>query len=426
MPNMKAFGYVRLSKEDAHSTSPARQRERIERLCADRGWELLETFEDIDLSAFNGKRRPGFEAMMGRLADVDAIVFWRLDRLSRSVGHFSRILEDTQAADVQLVSTDQPIDTSSAMGKAFVQISSVFAELEAGTTSERSRQMMAYKSDRGEWVGRVPFGWRLVGKHLEPDPDQQAILEQAARRYVAGESFSSIARDLGLGVAPMIRMLHSERVQEVLPPDLLGPLVSALTARRLVRVPTSSASLLGGLASCGVCGGAMVASSTRAGRSGRWRQYRCPVAGHVGISAPWLDAYVSEQVLAAVDTGKLLKAIRARKPKARTRKASELEARLELLEHDHYVTGKVPAARFSRLRDGLLEQLAEARRVEQQAGVAIPEELARNLGERWDTLSIEARRRFVSAVLERIEVAKSVGHGPVDPSRVDLRWRALT
>jgi site-specific DNA recombinase len=166
---MKAYGYIRLSKEDRDSTSPQRQRQRIERLCADREWELVQVFSDIDVSAFNGKKRPAFNRMMSSLSDVDAVVFWRLDRLSRSVAEFARILEQTQAAAVQLVSTDQPIDTSSAMGKAFVQISSVFAELEAGTTSERSRQMHAYKRERGEAVGRVPFGWRRVGKHHEQD-----------------------------------------------------------------------------------------------------------------------------------------------------------------------------------------------------------------------------------------------------------------
>src|SRR4051794_1485030 len=135
---MQVFGYVRLSKEDRDSTSPARQRQRIERLCEERGWVLAELFEDIDVSAYSGKRRPAFDRMMGRLSEAGAIVFWRLDRLSRSVLEFSRILEQTTAAGVQLVSTDQPIDTSSAMGTAFVQISSVFAQLEAGTLSERS------------------------------------------------------------------------------------------------------------------------------------------------------------------------------------------------------------------------------------------------------------------------------------------------
>lgn len=419
---MKAFGYVRLSKEDQHSTSPARQRERIERLCRDRGWELLDTFEDIDVSAFNGKHRPGFERMMGRLGDVDAIVFWRLDRLSRSVSHFSKVLEQTQAAKVQLVSTDQPIDTASAMGKAFVQISSVFAELQAGTTSERSRQMRAYKRERNEWVGRLPYGWRLVDKHLQSDPKEQRVLEQAARRYIAGASFSQIARDLGFQVGPLSRMLHSDRVSEALPPDVSGPLAAALVSRKGERVPTSSQSLLGGIAHCGVCGQTMTASSTRAGRKGRWAQYRCRSAGHVGIAAPWMDDYVSTQVLEAIDTGKLLQAIKRRRKPARTRKVSEIEARIELLDQ-MFTEGKISKVRFERMQSGLLERLADARSVEPNYGSDLPAELARNLTERWGGLEISTRRRIIGAVLERIEVDRATSHGKIDAGRVRLIWR---
>ena len=120
---MRAFGYVRISKLDEGTTSPARQRDAIVKLCAERGWSLVETFEGLDLSAYNRRvRRPGFERMMGRLADVEAIVFWRIDRLSRSVADFSRLLETWEDAGVKLVSTDQQIDTTSAMGRAFVQI----------------------------------------------------------------------------------------------------------------------------------------------------------------------------------------------------------------------------------------------------------------------------------------------------------------
>src|SRR5262245_4283737 len=140
MADKRVYGYVRLSKEDTSSTSPARQRQKIKALCADRGWDLVEMFEDIDVSA-NAVKRPGFDRMMKRLGGCDAIGFWRLDRLARSVSNFSKILDTVQAAKVDLVSTDQPIDTSSAMGRAFVQITAVFAELEWGTTSERSRQM---------------------------------------------------------------------------------------------------------------------------------------------------------------------------------------------------------------------------------------------------------------------------------------------
>jgi len=68
--------------------------------------------------------------------------------------------------------------------------------------------------------------------------------------------------------------------------------------------------------------------------------------GHVHISAGWLDAHVAEAVIEAVDTGKLIAAIRRRQKLARPRKVSEIEARIELLEDAFYVQGKVPQGPF--------------------------------------------------------------------------------
>src|SRR5437762_8328562 len=88
----RAFAYMRLSKDDLTTTSPARQREAIARVCASRGWTLAETFEDIGVSA-TAKKRPAFERMMSRLSQVDAVVVYRLDRLARSGLDFANILE---------------------------------------------------------------------------------------------------------------------------------------------------------------------------------------------------------------------------------------------------------------------------------------------------------------------------------------------
>jgi DNA invertase Pin-like site-specific DNA recombinase len=419
----RAFGYVRLSKETEETTSPERQRRAIRRLCSDRGWDLVELFEDIDVSAYNGNARPAFSRMMGRLADTDAIVFWKLDRLSRSSVEAGQIAEACKAANVDIVATDMALDTTSAGGKFVYTVMAAAGEMESARISERSRAMMAFKRERDEWVGRVPFGWRLVGKHLEQDPAQQAVLAEAARRYVAGESFSAIAHDLGLGTAPMIRMLRSERVQDALPAEVSGPLVEALVVRKMQRVPTSRQSLLGGIARCGVCGLGASVSSTRARRAGRWLQYRCHTTGHAGISARWLDEFVTNEVLEAIDTGKLLDAIRRRRKPARSRKASELEARLELLDQ-MFTEGKMTRARFERVNGQLLEQLAKAQDVERSNGVDIPEELARNLGERWDGFTIQTKRRIIGAVIESINIAKArAGHGPITPDRVQIVWR---
>lgn len=420
---MKAFGYVRLSKETEDTTSPQRQRERIERLCADRGWDLVETFEDIDVSAFNGNRRAAYNRMVGRLSDVDAIVFWRLDRLSRSVLDFSNLLSECQRRDVALVSTDQPIDTSSAMGKAFVQMTAVFAELEAATISERSRGAMSYKRERGEWVGRVPYGWKLVDKNLEPDEREQAVIRRAAERYVAGESFSAIAPDVGMATAVLSRILHSERVAEALPEDLSALLVEALVARKWKRVPTSRQSLLGGIARCAMCGAGLTRSATRAARKqGRWYTYRCQEKGHVGIAGPWLEEFVSTRVIDAIDTGRLVEAMRRRRPGRNSPRSSELEARLALLD-EGFADGTITRERFKVMQSRLLDRLAEARTAESDRGIDLPAELARDLSSKWDTLTISGRRQIIGAVLERIEVTKATGHGPIDASRVTLVWR---
>jgi DNA invertase Pin-like site-specific DNA recombinase len=419
---MKAAGYLRISKESPDTTSPRRQREAIEQLCSARGWDLMEMHEDVDISAYNGKHRPAFDAMMARLADVDALVFWRLDRLARSVRQLEDIADACQSANVQLVSTDGEIDTTSAAGRAFYQMRGVFGEFESRNLSERSRQMMSHKKARGEWIGKLPYGWRIVDKHLEPDLKQQAVLLRAAKRYVKGDSFTAIARELGFQISPLSRMLRSERVQEALPPEVAGKLALALNARKMQRVPDSRQSLLGGLASCSVCAGPLNMSSTRGGRKRSWFQYRCAAEGHVGIAGPWLDDHVTAAVMAAVDTGKLVAAIRARRKSGRSRKASEIEARIELID-EQLTAGKITPARYERMNSSLLEQLAKAQNVERSAGVDLPVELARNIEQRWPGLSIAARRKIIAAVLKDITVAKAKNNGPVDPTRVRLVWR---
>jgi hypothetical protein len=71
----KAFGYVRLSQMDEGTTSPQRQRKAITKWCKEHGATLVETFEDLDRSAYRkGVKRPGFEKMLARLGEVDVVV----------------------------------------------------------------------------------------------------------------------------------------------------------------------------------------------------------------------------------------------------------------------------------------------------------------------------------------------------------------
>jgi hypothetical protein len=283
--------------------------------------------------------------------------------------------------------------------------------------------MVSHKRAVGEPLGRVPFGWRRNGKGYEPDPDQQAILQEAARRYVAGETMQAIAADLGLQQGPLARMLRSDRVQEALPDDLSERLATALAERRFQRVPTSRQTLLGGLAVCGICRETLKASSTRAGRkNGRWYAYACRTPGHVHIAARMLDVYVTDKVIGAADSGRLVEAVRRLSPVRSPRRVAVLEARLAALEEDHYVNAKISRARFEELRDQLIDRIDTAKRSERRDGVDLPADLARHLGERWGDLTITEQRQVIAAVYENVIVnALNPGkRGRIDARRVRL------
>jgi DNA invertase Pin-like site-specific DNA recombinase len=421
----KAFGYVRLSKMDEGTTSPQRQRAEIRKWCRAHDVRLVHTFEDLDLSAYRkGVRRHGFEQMLSRLGEVDVIVTWRLDRLVRSVSGFAKLVDRLEEARIVLVTTDGAVDMTTASGRAFAQMRSVFAELEAGTTSERSRQMHAFKREHGEWVGRVPMGFRRVGKRLEVDPEEFGLLEDVARRYVSGESLRAIAATVGVRHTTLARSLRTDRVIDHLPPALGRRLVEQMADRG--RTGTRAVkSLLGGAARCGVCGAGMtvVAQSVRGGRRLRGA-YGCRERGHVYISRPWLDAFVTECVLDAIDTGRLVAAIEKRtKRRPGTPVAKDLEARLEILERDYYERALLDRDRYLRRREGLIKKLADAQRRDEPNDVDLPRELAENLVERWPMLDVVVQRQIVRAVVREIVVDRANGHGRIDPARVLVRWR---
>ena len=138
---LRAFGYVRLSKDDESSVSIATQREAIAALCSARGWSLVETFSDVHVSAYDGRARPGLEKLLARLGDADVVVVLRLDRLARTLSELLKLGGIVGDAGVQLAAVDGEVDTTSATGRAFYHMRGVFAQFESDSLSERMKRM---------------------------------------------------------------------------------------------------------------------------------------------------------------------------------------------------------------------------------------------------------------------------------------------
>jgi Recombinase zinc beta ribbon domain len=224
----------------------------------------------------------------------------------------------------------------------------------------------------------------------------------------------------------LARTLRSDRVIDELPPVVAGPLVEQLAERG--RTGTrAKRSLLGGIARCAVCGNGLTVVADRREGNGRhaWAAYGCRERGHVYISKPWLDDYVSAQVLDAIDTGKLVERIeKHQKRSAGTPAAKEIEARLELLERDFYERGLLNRDSYLRRREGLMRRLAEARKAQADNSIDLPRELAEHLTERWPTFALYTQRRIIGTVVGSIEVERANGNGRISANRVRLIWRS--
>ena len=124
---------------------------------------------DDDIVVFNDEGftgantdRPQFQEMLKSIRnnEIDTVICYRLDRISRSVVDFVNLYEEWQQYDVNFVSVKEQFDTSTPMGKAMLMISIVFAQLERDTIAERIRDNMYELAKTGRWLGgNVPLGF---------------------------------------------------------------------------------------------------------------------------------------------------------------------------------------------------------------------------------------------------------------------------
>lgn len=168
-------------------------------------------YEDEGFSGGN-TNRPEFKQMMkdAEQKKFDALICYRLDRISRNVADFSSTLEILQANDIDFISIKEQFDTSTPMGRAMVYISSVFAQLERETIAERVRDNMIQLAKSGRWLGgQIPTGFdsqrisyideemkeRNLVK-LVPNEKELEIVKLVYKTYLNEHSIREVSRQL--------------------------------------------------------------------------------------------------------------------------------------------------------------------------------------------------------------------------------------
>ena len=155
---MRTYAYIRVSKERDDMISPEIQRDEISAYCGKKGWEITEWFQDLDLSgrAWDRRKRKGLDDLMARAlaGECDAVVFYRIDRLSREEEDFHAVLAALQRAGVVC---DSPGNSNDGSPEASLiwSISAALAKYESVRLVARLKDAHRKLARMGRWeVGR--------------------------------------------------------------------------------------------------------------------------------------------------------------------------------------------------------------------------------------------------------------------------------
>ena len=198
-------GYIRVSREEQADSqlSLEAQRRQIEAYCQYKGLNLTHFYSDDAVSG--GKplnERPSGGQMFEKIGngEIKAIVATKLDRMFRNTLDCLLVEHLVQQKGVTLHLLDLNVDTSTAIGKAFLTIAAAFAELELNRGKERTRDALASLKVRGVALGGTPYGSRQDmsngGRTFLEDTAEQQAIELMIRLRSAGLTYETIANEL--------------------------------------------------------------------------------------------------------------------------------------------------------------------------------------------------------------------------------------
>ena len=165
------------------------------------GW--IPVVDDYDDPAFSGgnMERPGLRRLMQDIeaGKIDIVVVYKIDRLTRSLADFSKMIEVFERYGVSFVSVTQQFNTTSSMGRLMLNILLSFAQFEREVTGERIRDKIAASKRKGMWMGGIPpLGYDVANRRLVVNEPEAKLIRHIFRRFVELGSATMLVRELKL------------------------------------------------------------------------------------------------------------------------------------------------------------------------------------------------------------------------------------
>lgn len=464
----EALIYCRMSRDRVGAgLGVDRQRQDCAELAARLGWTVRKVFTDNDMSAYSGKPRPGYLAM---LAELDArpgnVVAWHTDRLHRSPAELETYIDLCERHGIAThCVTAGPLDLTTATGRMNARIHGAVARHEVEHAVERMKRAKLQAATAGTWKGGPrPFGFEGDGVTVRPAEADE--IARASADLLAGVSLNAITRDWndreirtpsGNTWRPNVvrrvlmrarnaglmehrgEVVGPARWAAIVPEDTWHAVCAVLTAPDRTIGPGPERRWLGsGQYACGECGETLhVGSGGGNGKHKAKPMYRCSRRGrHVNRNAAALDDFVERLIverLSRPDAAELVTAPSDKSARQARGEVSALRTRLDELA-DLYAAGDVDARQLARGTEQLRVKLADA---EQRAAAVHQGDVlgdlagAPDIAERWPSLPL-SRRRAVLDLLMTVVVLRATRRGRIpglkpgepyfDPDSVLVLW----
>lgn len=217
----RAVAYLRVSTEEQarKGISLDFQKSLIKNWAAAKEWELVDIIRDPGSSGKNLKR-PGIQQVMKmcREDEIDTVIIYKLDRLSRRIKDMVDVVEVLERHKVDLSSVTESLDTSTAMGRMFFWMMTVIGALERERIGERVSDARLYREQKGEWTGRLPHGYELafddkgvrVKGKLVVNPKKFRQYKTAKEIWETGTGVRPVAEKLGINYGLATRLIKTD------------------------------------------------------------------------------------------------------------------------------------------------------------------------------------------------------------------------
>src|SRR3982751_3640091 len=163
------------------------------------GWTLIRSRYDDGGYSGGSTDRPDLQRLLDdiRARKIDVIVVYKVDRLTRSLADFAKLVELFDAHGVSFVSVTQQFNTTTSMGRLTLNVLLSFAQFEREVTSERIRDKVAASKKKGIWVGGpLPLGYAMENGKVAVVPVEAERVRHIFSRYLELSSVRALMRDL--------------------------------------------------------------------------------------------------------------------------------------------------------------------------------------------------------------------------------------